>query len=146
MGNGSRRANSDFFTHDDPIGRTYRWPIATNRTGLALNAPQVSKHKTARPLPADLADVALLDIKDVCAVVRMSASWVHDATRTSRFPSPVIRQSRCARWRSADVRAWLIERIEKGVADTQACEQVTGRATKASAAAKAKRATVAAGQ
>ena len=103
--------------------------------------------RALRPLPADLADVALLDIKDVCAVVRMSASWVHDATRTHRFPAPVIRKSRCTRWRSGDVRAWLVDRAETVAADAQAGEQVTVRATKASAAAKAKRAvaTVAAG-
>ena len=93
---------------------------------------------TPRPLPANLADVAFLDIRDVCAAVRMSASWVHEAARTGIFPAPVVRQSRCTRWRSGDVRAWLIGRAASP--DSQAGAIVDARAKKASAAAKAKRA------
>ncbi len=91
------------------------------------------------PLPAGLADVALLDIRDVLAAVRMSASWVHDEVRERRFPQPLRFGPRCTRWRSADVRAWLIERAEVGAADKQSADMVTARAKKASAAAQAKR-------
>ena len=96
----------------------------------------------ARPLPADLADVAFLDISDVCAAVRMSASWVHDEVRERRFPQPMRFGARCTRWRSVDIRAWLIGRAEMAAADTQTAELVTARAKKASAAAQAKRAAV----
>jgi predicted DNA-binding transcriptional regulator AlpA len=91
----------------------------------------------ARSLPADLAAVAFLDIRDVCAAVRMSASWVHDEVRAQRFPQPVIRQSRCTRWKSADVRDWLIRRAAQS--QTEAGDFVKARATKASRAAQAKR-------
>lgn len=93
---------------------------------------------TVRRLPAELVDVAFLDIRDVCAAVRMSASWVHEAARTGLFPAPVVRQSRCTRWRSGDVRIWLIKRAAS--LDAQAGAIVDARAKKASAAAKAKRA------
>lgn len=92
-----------------------------------------------RPLPAGLADVALLDIRDVLTAVRMSASWVHDEVRERRFPQPLRFGPRCTRWRSADIRAWLIERAEVGAADKQSADMVTARAKKASAAAQAKR-------
>ena len=91
----------------------------------------------ARPLPADLADVAFLDIGDVCAAVRMSASWVHDEVREGRFPPPLRYGPRCSRWKSADVRRYLIERAAQPQAE--ATELVTARAKKASAAAQAKR-------
>lgn len=90
----------------------------------------------ARPLPADLADVALLDIRDVCAVVRMSTSWVHDEVRAGRFPAPLRYGNRCTRWRSTDVRRYLLQRVEP----PEATARVTARAKKASDAAQAKRA------
>ena len=91
------------------------------------------------PLPASLSDLALLDIRDVRAAVRMSASWVHDEVRERRFPQPLRFGPRCTRWRAADVRTWLIERAEIGMADKQSAVIVTARAKKASAAAQAKR-------
>ena len=100
---------------------------------------------TARPLPADLADVALLDIKDVCAVVRMSPSWWHDEVRAGRAPQPLRYGPRCTRWTAASIRNYLIERAAQP--QPQAAELVTTRAKKASAAAQAKRsASVAAAQ
>lgn len=98
------------------------------------------------PVPADLADVAFLDIRDVCAAVRMSASWVHEEVRGHRFPQPLRFGPRCSRWRSADVRAWLIERAQAAAADTAAGTQSIARAKRASEAAKAKRTTVRPGQ
>ena len=86
----------------------------------------------ARPLPADLAAVALGDINDVCTAVRMSSSWVHEETSAGRFPQPVIRQPRCTRWRLADIRAWLIDRAEKAATDTRPAELMSARAKKAS--------------
>lgn len=95
----------------------------------------------ARPLPADLADVALLDISDVCAAVRMSASWVHDEVRARRFPQPLRYGPRCTRWTAASIRQYLIERAAQPQAE--ATDLVTARAKKASDAARAKRASAA---
>lgn len=74
----------------------------------------------------------------------MSVSWWHEEVRTGRAPAPAVRQPRCTRWRLTDVRAYWIERAEKAAADTQACELLTAKAKKASDAAKAKRAAMAA--
>ncbi len=90
-------------------------------------------------LPSNLADVALLDIRDVCAAARMSASWIHDEVRARRFPQPMRFGPRCTRWRSADIRAWLIARAAVAQADTETSAQLTARAKKASDAAQAKR-------
>lgn len=94
-------------------------------------------------IPATLADVAFLDIRDVCAAVRMSTSWVHDEVREGRFPAPMRFGSRCSRWRSSDVRKYLIERAETVAEDAHVTAMVAARAKKASAAAQAKRAAAA---
>lgn len=88
---------------------------------------------------ADLADVAFLDIRDVCAVTRMSASWIHDEVRTGRFPKPLRFGPRCTRWRSADVRDWLISRAQAATDDAATSANMTARAKRASDAARAKR-------
>lgn len=74
----------------------------------------------------------------------MSVSWWHEEVRTGRAPAPVVRQPRCTRWRLADARAYWIERAEQAAGDAQAGELLTARAKKASDAAKAKRAAIAA--
>ena len=120
----------------------------TKRTaaGLALDSGVDRKARAARhtvlrrPLPPDLAEVALLDIRDVCAAVRMSASWWHDEVRAGRAPQPLRYGPRCSRWRSADIRRYLIERAEKGTGDSEAARLTVARAKNASAAAQAKRA------
>lgn len=99
----------------------------------------VARPTVRLPLPDAHADVALGDINDLRALTRMSASWIHDAVRTRRFPAPVIREPRCTRWRIADVRQWLIERSAQGAADVQMGNLVTAKAEKASAAARLKR-------
>lgn len=91
----------------------------------------------ARPIPADLAEVSLLDTRDICAAVRMSASWWHEEVRAGRAPQPVVRMSRCTRWRAADIRQYLIERARH--ASDEGAAALTARAKKASDAAKTKR-------
>ena len=114
-----------------------------------MNAKTDHKYAT-RPLPANLADVALIDAPTCAAAGDMSVSWWHDEVRAGRAPAPVIRKPRCTRWRLADVRAFWIESAEKAATDTQAAELLKAHATKASAKAKASRAVkaaiVAAGQ
>lgn len=94
---------------------------------------------TPRPLPAGLADVALIDAPTCAAAGDMSVSWWHDEVRAGRAPAPVIRKPRCTRWRMADVRAFWAKSAEQAAADTQAAAGVKARAVKASAAARAKR-------
>jgi predicted DNA-binding transcriptional regulator AlpA len=100
---------------------------------------------STRPLPAELADVAFLDIRDVCAAVRMCMSWVHNEVRQQRFPQPMRFGPRCSRWTSASIRQYLIDRAEAAAADTDAAPLAIARAKKASAAAQAKRAASSAG-
>jgi prophage regulatory protein len=92
-----------------------------------------------RPTPSALADVAFLDIGDVCAAARMSASWVHEEVRAGRFPQPLRFGPRCTRWRSGDVRAWLVARAAAAEADTETTAAMLANAKKASDAAQAKR-------
>ena len=102
--------------------------------------------KTDLPLilPA-LAGVALIDAPTCAAAGGMSVSWWHEEVRTGRAPAPAVRQPRCTRWRLADVLAFWQSFATKGEADTQAGAQVTAKAKKASAAARVKRAAMAAG-
>ncbi len=91
-------------------------------------------------LPADLAAVALIDAPTCAAAGTMSVSWWHAEVQAGRAPAPAIRKPRCTRWRLADVRAFWTKTAEHAAADTKAAAGVTDRATKASAAAGAKRA------
>lgn len=104
-----------------------------------MNQSPIDTPHAARQSPAELADVAFLDIRDVCALARMSASWIHDEVRTGHFPQPLRFGPRCTRWRSADVRDWLIARAAAARADRKAGERLTAQAKKASSAAQAKR-------
>ena len=93
----------------------------------------------ARPLPAALAEVALIDAPTCAAAGDMSVSWWHEEVRAGRAPAPVIRKPRCTRWRLAEVRAFWIESAVKAATDSQASALMTAHATKASAKAKAAR-------
>ena len=110
-----------------------------NPRGTKLKRSKTTQASPSHGLPANLADVALLDIRDVCAASRMSASWIHDEVRERRFPQPMRFGPRCTRWRSADIRDWLIARATAAQADTVTGAQVSARAKKASDAAQAKR-------
>ena len=111
--------------------------------GASASVARKSRSTHRPPLSKAHADVALCDITDVCALLRMSGSWIYAEVSAGRFPAPAIRQPRCSRWRIADVRAYLIERTAGGAFNIQAGAPVTARAIGASAAAKAKRLRVA---
>ena len=101
----------------------------------------------ARPLPAALADVALIDGPTCAAAGDMSVSWWHEEVRAGRAPKPVIQQPRCTRWKLMAVCRFWTERASEAAADTQTALRVTAKAKKASDAARAKRAaTLAAAQ
>ena len=110
-----------------------------NPTETKLNHDSSNKPKASRRLPTNLEDVAFLDIRDVCATARMSASWIHDEVRAHRFPQPLRFGLRCTRWRSSDVRDWLIARSAAAEADTETGALLSARAKKASDAAQARR-------
>lgn len=97
---------------------------------------------SAHALPADLASVALIDAPKCAAAGDMSVSWWHAEVAAGRAPQPVIRRPRCTRWRAADVAAYWRAFAAGAQADTSAADAVKVRATKASAAARAKRRTV----
>ena len=85
--------------------------------------------------------MALIDGPTCAAAGGISISTWHELVRVKDAPQPVMRAVRCTRWRLADVRAWLIARAAQATAD----DEVIRRATKASAKAKALRATAQAG-
>ena len=102
--------------------------------------------KTDLPtIPPALSSVALIDAPTCAAAGGMSVSWWHDEVRVGRAPAPAVRQPRCTRWRMSDVAAFWQAFATKGAADTQAAQQVTARAKKASAAASVKRTAAAQG-
>ena len=90
----------------------------------------------ARPLPADVADVALAAANTCAAIGEMSVSWWHEEVRTGRAPKPVIQQPRCTRWRLADVRRFWVERAAQAAGDTEARERMAAKAKKASVKAR----------
>jgi len=82
-----------------------------------MSNPKATKTKrpTVRPpLPESHADVALADINDVKALVRLSDSKIYDDVRKGSFPAPVIRQPRLTRWRLCDIRSWIMDRANAG--------------------------------
>ncbi len=62
---------------------------------------------TQPPVPAALADLALVDGPEAAAAGRMSQSKFLEEVRAGRAPAPVVKRPRFTRWRAADVRAWL---------------------------------------
>lgn len=91
---------------------------------------------TMRPLPAELANVALIDAPTCAAAGDMSVSWWHEEVRAGRAPAPAIRKPRCTRWRLADVSAFWGSFAADAAADTEAGERMTARAKKASSKAR----------
>lgn len=94
--------------------------------------------KPAAALPTGLADVALVDAETSAATGGMSVSWWLEEVRQGRAPAPAVRQSRCTRWRMAEVRKFWIEFARAG-SDAYKSQALIETATKASASARAKR-------
>lgn len=105
--------------------------------GATNTAKAVVRHQ---PVPAGLADVALIDASASAAAGSMSISWWLAEVAARRAPAPVLRRPRCTRWRLVDVHAFW--RDFGSQADTSAADAVKAQATKASAAAQARRRTV----
>jgi predicted DNA-binding transcriptional regulator AlpA len=88
-------------------------PATTDRT----HEGQRKRTAARLPLAEAQADVALVDISDICALLRASKSWVHAEVAAGRFPSPAIKRPRFTRWRLSDIRRYLIESSETSVVD-----------------------------
>lgn len=101
---------------------------------------QAHPKSSAYALPANLADVALIEATTCAAAGAMSVSWWHEAVRTGRAPAPVIRKPRCTRWRLSDVKAFWESFAQGASQDAESAEAVKAKAEKASRAAQAKRA------
>jgi predicted DNA-binding transcriptional regulator AlpA len=89
------------------------------------------------PVPAALADVALVDGPSCAAACGMSLSSWLELVRIGEAPQPVVRQPRFTRWRMQEIRVYLLERASRGIDRSDA---IVANARKASAAAQAKRA------
>lgn len=86
----------------------------------------------ARPLPTDVAEVALCTADTCAAIGEVSVSWWHEEVRTGRAPKPVIQQPRFTRWRRADAIRFWADRAAQASADTEAGARMAERAKKAS--------------
>lgn len=95
-------------------------------------------HPHSKPVPAALADVALIDAPRIAIAACISLSLWHDLVRRGEAPAPVLRAPRCTRWRLADVRDWLRQRAERG-SDPEAQAAVIRAAKAGAKAAQAKR-------
>lgn len=96
-----------------------------------------SKKSDLPPVPASLADVALVDAPSIAAAAQLSLSAWHALVHDLEAPQPVVRQPRYTRWRVADIRAWLVKRAETG-ADPNVAAAVVEKAIKASAKARSR--------
>ena len=90
-------------------------------------------------LPADLAPVALIAAPTCAAAGGMSVSWWHAEVAAGRAPKPVIQRPRCTRWRVVQVAEFWRKFAASAEADTTTAATVKAHASKASAAAQAKR-------
>lgn len=93
------------------------------------------------PIPAALADVALIEDTVCAATMGASVSHWRDLVLRGIAPAPAIRSGRFTRWRIADVRQFLIDYVAN--ADESAGEASLAKSAKALAAAQAKRAAAA---
>ena len=99
--------------------------------------PQEKTPRQQAAMPAELAEVALIDAK-ICAVTGgMSVSQWHNLVREGAAPKPVVRLVRYTRWRTADVRQFFVDLASKRSDERD--RVVIDHAKKASQAAKVKR-------
>ena len=76
----------------------------------------VRRSTTRLPIPEAHADVILVDMRDICAMARMSKSKYYSLVKAGEAPAPLNYGPRCARWPLLQIRAWLTERIAAGEA------------------------------
>lgn len=82
--------------------------LATHRQHIA--AVPAASARPAPSIPADLADMARLTIRDVAAVARIGEQTIRDKIKAGKFPPADYRDGpRCVRWSVASVRQWLAD-------------------------------------
>lgn len=90
-----------------------------------------------------------LKVSDVCAAVGFSTSRIYALIKQGDFPPGDLIGAQSRRWKSTDLAAWLNEQSEKSAqrnAELAApLKRKADKAASTSAAARAKRATLAAG-
>lgn len=64
--------------------------------------------------PAALADVALIDAKQIAAAACIGLSQFYELLKAGKAPQPAIRAPRCSRWRLSEIRQWLEARAAAG--------------------------------
>lgn len=101
-------------------------------------APQVQAAHPLNAVPEALQEVALIDGPTSAATGQVSLSTWHELVRTQDAPQPVIRGTRCTRWRLIDVRDYWARRAKAGT--PEAAERLMERSRKGTAAAQAQRA------
>jgi predicted DNA-binding transcriptional regulator AlpA len=72
----------------------------------------VNADQQIKPLPADLQDDALVDVKVFARMLGMSsATPIYDRLRRGEpgFPQPVRLSKRCTRWKVRSIRAYLAD-------------------------------------
>lgn len=93
--------------HKDPATATAA-PVIAIRSKAKRTAAPASLKKPGATLPADLADLSRLTIKEVSGLVGRSESSIRELIRAGRFPAPDYRDgARCVRWSARLVRNWL---------------------------------------
>jgi excisionase family DNA binding protein len=84
---------------------------ATHHTAPHSVATLRPAPKPKAPIPqglGNLADLARLTIKEVCALTGRSESSLRELIAAGKFPAPDHRDGpRCVRWSAGLVRAWL---------------------------------------
>lgn len=83
-----------------------------------------------------IADVALLDIDDICAATRLSRSYIHQEVRAHRFPEPIRFGNRFVRWSAPAVRQWILDRSAEA---KKRSDEITAALVERSQRANAKR-------
>lgn len=86
----------------------------------------------AHPLPADVADVALIAAHTCAAIGAVSVSWWHEQVRSGRAPKPAIQQPRLTRWRLSDATSFWTALAAHAQQDTAAGERMAAKAKQAS--------------
>lgn len=87
-----------------------------------------------------LADVALIDAEACATAGGMSVSWWHNEVLAGRAPKPAVQRPRCTRWRLADVREFWQRFADAGAIEAPGGTAMKDKLAKASAKARAQRA------
>jgi predicted DNA-binding transcriptional regulator AlpA len=84
-----------------------------------------------------LAELQLLDIKTVCALVGLKPTAIYEREAAGTFPAAIRQGTRCTRWTAGSIRAWIQGQIEAQTSPQQQRAHQQRRAIATRAAAKA---------